>query len=429
MTYKILYSACLILLFNSCVSPPNEYTQLPPGQWRGILKLSDPEQKTVQGSEDMGSQQDYFELPFNVETTYEDGNLSVYLINGAERLQVEQVHYGRDKSTAKDTLLLDMSAFDTKMEGFYEGNYIEGEWIVNYKDGYSIPFIMTYGQEHRFKLNEQANTTDFDGNWKMIFDYDGDPYPGVAELTQKGGQLAGTILTETGDYRYLEGDAFGDKMRLSVFDGAHAFLFSGSLDNDTIYGEFRSGKHYKSRWYAVKEATTLADPDDMTQSTTTEPVELSYVTSSGQDFKLSEQPDSKLTIINIMGTWCPNCRDEINYLKELKSKPGYEDVQILSLAFEKYKDQSRALTQLERYKASMGMDWPILLGGYADKKANSEALTFIDRLYSYPTMIILDDERKVRHIHTGFSGPATSKYAEFKEEMARILSEIINEAE
>ena len=42
-------------------------------------------------------------------------------------------------------------------------------------------------------------------------------------------------------------------------------------------------------------------------------------------------------------------------------------------------------------------------------------------------MIVLDGKKVIRHIHTGFSGPATSKYSEFKKEMKVLLTELNKE--
>ena len=173
-----------LLIISGCIEQPNSYTMLPPGEWRGILKLTDPDQiNTPSLIDEEIKVTDYFELPFNFEVSYADEKMSINLINGNERIDIEEVHYGRDPATAKDTLQLNMNAFDTSMEGFYEENYIEGYWVVNYKKDYKIPFIATYGQNHRFIDKEIANTEDFDGKWKVIFEYDNkNAYPAIAEF-------------------------------------------------------------------------------------------------------------------------------------------------------------------------------------------------------------------------------------------------------
>ena len=58
------------------------------------------------------------------------------------------------------------------------------------------------------------------------------------------GRVTGTFLTETGDYRYLEGVVDGDSLKLSCFDGSHAFLFHAALDQDSFRGRFWSGTHW-----------------------------------------------------------------------------------------------------------------------------------------------------------------------------------------
>ena len=421
----ILFFLSCTLGVISCLEMPNNYTHLPPGEWRGVLKITDPD--VEQPAATLGDDQkvtDYFELPFNMLVEYEGESMKVFLLNGPEKIEIEKVHLGRDAATAKDTLLLEMTTYDSYMDGFYEENTIEGNWIINFKKGYSIPYIIQYGENHRFIKNPVENTKDFSGNWKFVFDYDAEPYTGIGEFSQDKNSLTGTIRTETGDYRYLDGNAYGDKLRLSVFDGAHAFLFSGTLDRDTIYGEFRSGKHYKTNWYATKDNSfTLTNPNEMTVATTSDPVDFTYKDSHGNNFSLSSLPNNKLTIINIMGTWCPNCKDEIKYLQEIKASNKY-NLSIVSLAFERYKDESKALEKLNAYKTTLGIDWPIVLGGYANKKEISEQLEFIDKLYSYPTMLILDGNKVIQHIHTGFSGPATSKYSEFKKEMDNLLTNL-----
>jgi len=47
---------------------------------------------------------------------------------------------------------------------------------------------------------------------------------------------------------------------------------------------------------------------------------------------------------------------------------------------------------------------------------------------SFPTSILVDKNGKIRHIHTGFSGPATGKvYDEYKEEMREIIKSLLVE--
>ena len=274
---------------------------------------------------------DYFELPFNMEVSYEADDMKVFIVNGEERIPVNNIHFERDKSSAKDTLLLGFPEYDTRITAFYEDNFIEGNWFVDYKEGYSIPILIQFGQFHRFIDHPVDNTYDFSGQWDVIFEFDNpeDSYPAKGEFKQNGNSLSGTFLTETGDYRYLDGNAYGDKLRLSVFDGSHAFLFSGSVSQDTIYGEFRSGKHYKSNWIATKstKGNNLKDPYQMTKMNDGAKANFSLKNTISEVVSLSDANyTDKVKIINIMGTWCPNCKDEIEYLKKIQK--AYPDIEL-----------------------------------------------------------------------------------------------------
>jgi len=430
LSQSILPLILIITCITSCIQVNNPYTKLPPGQWRGILKITDPNAAPPTPGLSEADQKiiDYFELPFNLEVEYVDEAMNVYLVNGTEKIPVENIHFERDNTSAKDTLLLDFTAFDTRINAFYEENFIEGYWNVNYKEGYTIPVLIQYGQKHRFIDYDVADTYDFGGEWDVIFEFD-DPensYPAVGEFQQEGNKLSGTFLTETGDYRYLDGNAYGDKLRLSVFDGAHAFLFSGSVSQDTIYGEFRSGKHYKCNWIATKKSkdSSLQDPYNMTKAIGNRPVDFQYKNSEGQLVSINDpQYQGKNKLINIMGTWCPNCRDEANYLKKIKAT--YPEIEIFSLSFERYKDESKSIAAIKKYKNSMAIDWPILHAGYANKKENSEALSFLDTIYSYPTLIIVDKENQILDIHTGFNGPATSKFKSFDNSFRKKMDKLM----
>ena len=43
---------------------------------------------------------------------------------------------------------------------------------------------------------------------------------------------------------------------------------------------------------------------------------------------------------------------------------------------------------------------------------------------AYPTMIFLDKQNRIVKTHTGFSGPATREYEDFKKEFAKDIEKI-----
>ena len=61
------------------------------------------------------------------------------------------------------------------------------------------------------------------------------PYDVVGIFEQFENEVTGTFLTETGDYRFLQGNVIADSLFLSCFDGAHAFLFKAQKRGDTLW--------------------------------------------------------------------------------------------------------------------------------------------------------------------------------------------------
>ena len=136
----------------------------------------------------------------------------------------------------------------------------------------------------------------------------------------------------------------------------------------------------------------------------------------------------KVNLIKIMGSWCPNCLDESRYLSELSKQ--YENINILAIAFEFADSEEKALKNIKKLKNNLKLDYDILLAQFntSSKVEALSKLPSLDTLISYPTLIVVDKNQKVRRIHTGFNGPATGeKYINFKKEFEAFLKGLILE--
>jgi len=201
---------------------------------------------------------------------------------------------------------------------------------------------------------------------------------------------------------------------LSVFDGSHAFLFEAKiLEDQTMIGSFKSGKHYQATWTGKKEDDAkLADPNSLTfLKEGYEQLEFAFPNVAGEIIKLGdERYKNKVKLVQIFGTWCPNCRDETRFLVDyLKKKPS-KDLEVIGLAFEKYKDADKSIAAINRYQQRMNIPYELLLAGDADKKEAAKALPML-----------------IRKIHTGFSGPATADYKLFGEEFDATITKLLAE--
>ena len=438
----LLLTALFILLStNACIVIENQYPTIPPGKWRAILQL-DPKMVVMnnQGKPVTPTSNVSFrevargELPFNFEVIYtNDTTFYMEIINGDERIKVEDIKIAKDRRTARDTMFIDFPEYDSYIHVECEEGVMEGKWVVRSKKDYAIPFIAKYGKDYRFSELSKEPIFDISGEWPTTFGIEGseDQYDAVAEFKQNGNHLTGTFRTETGDYRFLEGCIQSDKIYLSTFDGSHAFLFEGKVAADsTIEGIFRSGTHYRTVWTADKNKNLkLASPDSLTYMLdSSNSFSFDFENSSGGRINLADKAyKDKVKIIQIMGTWCPNCKDETEFLTSyLKENPS-DKLAVIGLAFEKYEDTNKAIETIDRYRKKMNIPYPIAYGGNYRKKEASKVLPMINQVISYPTLIFLDHNNVVRKIHTGFNGPATSKYAAFTEEFNTFVKSLIDE--
>lgn len=416
----------ILVLFSGCFVIDNQFTGIPPGPWRGVLELEPknitpnpkgqplPEKLNLQFEEVSGG-----ELPFNFEVIYEnEHDFYIEIINGEERIRIDDIIMGTDRRTAKDTILIDMPIFDSYFRGVYEEDVIEGDWVVRNRKDYRIPFVAHFGQAHRFTTLRKDPVMDLSGKWKAFFELETEtPYPAIGEFQQEGNHLTGTFRTETGDYRYLEGTVQADKLYLSCFDGSHAFLFEGKIQPDsTILGIFRSGTHYQTLWEAERDPDfELADPDSLTfLKEGYQELSFSFPDADGNIISLDDERfEGKAKIIQIMGTWCPNCWDETRFLTDFAKNNPTDDLQIIALSFEKYEAEEEALRAIRTYRDKMQLPYPILYAGTYGNGGAEAALPALNQVLAYPTMIFLDQQNRVKKIHTGFNGPATSRYETF----------------
>jgi len=431
----------LLLCCAGCFVMENTFSTIAPGTWRGVLQLVPKQQVDNKKGEPLAELVDLKmeeitegELPFTFEVTYvNETDFYIEIINGAERLKLDEIKTGRDKKTGNDTIFIDIPEYDSYIRADYDAGVMAGNFYVPSRgDNYKIPFIARYGQGHRFTLLKKEPITDLTGKWEVTFGLDGDdPYPAIGEFKQDGNHVTGTFRTETGDYRFLEGTIQENKIYLSTFDGSHAFLFEAkALDKDHLIGSFRSGTHYRDTWEAKRNPdVTLADPNELTfLNEGFDKIAFSFKNPEGKTISL-DNPEyaGKIKLVQIFGTWCPNCRDETEFLTDyLKNNPN-EDLAVVALAFEKYKDPARANHALKRYRDKMNVPYEMVVAGSSNKKEAAQALPMLNHILSYPTMIFIDRNNQVRRIHTGFNGPATSKYTQFKEEFGTFVQTLLAE--
>jgi thiol-disulfide isomerase/thioredoxin len=422
----LFYVAVGLLACGSCITTNSSFSKVAPGMWRGVLQL-DHYSVPVRDKDTVFVLHDAFkegELPFNFEVKYTDPErFYVEIRNGSERIICDSIRYGRDKTRARDTINIYFPEYQSYLHVDVRGDVMQGEWIVTTKENYRIPFYAQAGRSHRFTPMQEKPAGDLTGEWAAVFGAETEsPSKAIGEFQQKGNYLEGTFRTETGDYRFLEGTVQGRKFMLSCFDGSHAFLFSGSWRNDSLMGEFRSGKTHRELFTCWRDKDfQLGSADTLTtvRSGAASTLRFDFTTPEGKRLTFPGPAfDGKIKIFTIMGTWCPNCRDEQVFMSQyLKKHPDMAaQMAVTGFAFERNKTPEAANAHLLQYKKKLDLPFDLVYAGEANKEVAQKVFPALNKVMAFPTMIVVDKNNIVRHVHTGFDGPATSRYAAFEQQ-------------
>ncbi|MBS9463054.1 TlpA family protein disulfide reductase [Flagellimonas sp. 389] len=397
----------LILLLTSC---NEEKKELKAGDWLAELQVSPSEA-----------------LPFNFSLVKEEDELYVMqMYNAEEVVTVDEI------KVWNDSILIQMPIFEGYVSGTFTENEINGNFIKESLDRI-VPFTAKFGGKDRFEVASDA-TTNISGVWEVNFEEGTEnEYPAKGIFVQTDNNVKGTFRTKTGDYRYLEGVISGDMLKLSTFDGAHAFLFTAKVTDSSLQGKFYSGNHSIETFAGKRnEGFELPDANSLTfLKEGYDNLDFSFPDETGKMVSLADSRfDKKVVLVQIMGTWCPNCLDETKfYVDFIKNNPDF-DIEFIALAFEYATTEEKAWNGIRRLKDRVGVEYPILLAQYgtSDKKKANEKLPMLNHVLSYPTTIYIDKEGEVKKIHTGFNGPATGdKHEAFKKEFNNTIKKLSEE--
>jgi peroxiredoxin len=369
------------------------------------------------------------ELPFGLELKHEDSGPVGYLINGEERLLLGEV-----KITGSH-LEIPMPGYENVLKADAVGNELQGEIFLvkpNEKNQH-VPLHATWGDTYRFFSQPARDSADVSGRWAMkLIDDSGEPEPVVGEFNQSHDVVSGTILTSTGDHRYLAGQVKGDELYLSTFDGAHVFLYKAKIAADgSLDGDWWSGLAFHEKWIGKRDAAAqLPDAYGVTAMRSgVKNFDFAFPDLSGKTVS-SKDPQfrGKVLIVALAGSWCPNCHDEAAFLAPLYKDYRDKGLEIVSLQFEHFGDFARAAEATQRFRRHYGIEYTTLIAGVSDKDEAAKKLPMLKSFVAFPTTVFIDRKGNVRKIHTGYTGPATGDhYVQFVNEVKTTLDQLLAE--
>ncbi|MDX2115699.1 MAG: TlpA disulfide reductase family protein [Planctomycetota bacterium] len=353
------------------------------------------------------------EVAFGLELREVGETLVAHVVNGQEKIVVPTA------SLVDGVLTLDFDYFGSKVVAQSKdgGETFEGEWAKRRSKGEWTRMAFVARPAGVRTLEIRPLPEGLAGRYGATFAKEAE---GAVFILggEDARELRGTFLTTTGDYRFLAGSvesvaADGSGVfRLSCFDGAHAFLFRAGFDGKgSLTGEFWSGATYHDTWRAERdESAALPDPFGLTRFTgSAEGLnDLSFPDVNGT-MRTMREFAGRPRVIELFGTWCPNCLDATRVLTRLQERYGPRGLAVIGLAFETTGDEELDRAQVAVYAERHRVPYTMLVAGSRDKAQAARAFPMLDKLRAYPTFIFVDESGKVRGVYTGFSGPATGE--------------------
>lgn len=385
-----------------------------------IAQAADP---AIAGRWDATIQINGVETPFPLEISGSGANVTAFFFNGENRYPSTEGRFESGK------LWLKWAYYGATLEATLHDGVLEGQYAGTRR--MKGPFAIRATRPAQAEPKRVSAVPEIGGVWEIP------NKSGKGELAwrfivqQHGEKADATILRVDGDTGTISGTYHDGKFVLSHFDGARAHLLQITPASDgTLEILQDANTHLTAYRPAAARAQGLPEPTDPDQHTTmkdpNEPFRFSFPDLNGRMVSNTDARfRGKVMVVEITGSWCPNCHDEAPFLEEMYRKYGAQGLQIVSLSFEEA-DQLKNPTRLRAFVKKYGLEFPVLLGGDPDE-ANAK-LSQLVNWNTWPATIFIDKKGHVRSIHAGFPSPGSGElYQEAKEEFTveagRLLAE------
>jgi peroxiredoxin len=346
----------------------------------------------------------------------------VWIVNGPERISISRVEWrGGDLVLGLDHYSGEVVARPGADGRSLEGQYTRGQRV--------LPFHARLGGTRFAPLTEGEGTSDpaaVVGRWAL--DDDGREKTWIATFAlQPDGSILGNTARVEGDLRYLAGTFERGRLRLSTWDGAHSVLYDGRLEADgTLRGERRFGGG-TSHWVARRDEHA-ALPDPWTLTPWRDGTDLAAIKvqdlAADHEVTLASAIAGAPCVVYLLGTWCPNCSDETDYLVDLHARFAARGLEVVGLTYERSADPLRASALVREYVRRHAVPYPVLWGGVA----SATCFPGIAKIVAFPTTIVFDRGGRVRAVCTGFRGPAAvAEHAAFRARLEALVEELLTD--
>ena len=361
-------------------------------------------------------------IPFRFELSGQGGNVKGSFFNGDDRITSSSGEF------ENGSLVLNWDDHAAKVEAAYRDGALEGKYIrVGRDEKSNYPF--TAKRHVPVPVSKDAPT--IAGQWLIPAESPKGEKAWRFIVHQKGPEVSAAILRIDGDTGALTGAYHDGKFVLSHFDSARPMLLEVTLQKDGSLELLENGKTKRTavRWDEA-HAKGLPEPTDPLKNTSVkdpnEPFQFHMPDLNGRMVSNTDAKfRGKVVLVNIMGSWCPNCHDEAPFLAELYKKYRDQGLEIVGLSFEEA-EQLKDLARLRAYIKRYDIQYTVLVGG--EPSEAKEKLAQAVNWNSWPTTFFLGRDGLVREVHAGFPSSASGElFQQAKEEFTAEVQKLLRE--
>ncbi len=359
-------------------------------------------------------------IPFRFEIQDKNGNISGSFFNGDEKVT------STAGSRTGDKITLEFAHYATRLEATWDGTTLSGTYGRTGRPPY--PFS---ARAYTAPTEADSNAPSIAGLWEVPVKSPKGESAWKFIVRQSGPEVSASILRIDGDTGTLAGRFANGKFLLSHFSGARPALLEVTPNADGTLSLVQNGK---TTYTAIKSsearAKNLPAPSDPSRWTSlqdpTKPLQF-----TGKDLAGNTVTDKdsrfagKVVLVNITGSWCPNCHDEAPFLAEIYRTYKSRGLEIVALSFEEA-EQLADPTRLKAFIKNYGLEYTVLLAGETSERDTK--LPQAVNLNTWPATFFIGRDGLVRGSHAGFASKATGAEhehtkAEFKATIEKLLAE------
>ncbi|HTR38054.1 MAG TPA: TlpA disulfide reductase family protein [Bryobacteraceae bacterium] len=363
------------------------------------------------------------DIPFRLEIAGDGPSVRGWLFNGDDKVLATSGKF------QNGSLVLNFDDYAAKLTATLKDGVLTGEYGPMLKKIYPV-----MARRHQTETKSSAKAPSISGLWEVDVNSAKGEKAWRFIVRQMGGDVSAAILRVDGDTGALTGGYKDGKFTLSHFSGGRPSLLIVTPESDGTLAidmtDLHGARELKAVRPAVARAEGLPSPEDPDHHTTvkdrSEPFRFSFPDLNG---RLVSNTDArfqgKVVLVNVTGSWCPNCHDEAPFLEALYRKYHSQGLEIVALSFEE-DEQLQNPARLRAFIKTYGIDYTVLLCGVPDDR--DKKLTQPVNLNSWPTTFFLGRDGRVRFVHAGFPGPASGELykqaaQEFYSQVESLLAE------